>query len=409
MDPNFNIVGNMNKTKISNENKNEEEQEKNDQNQKKSPNKNKSAKQKMTRFMLIIIGGIGIIFALLAIFSLFTKKEYSYTDLEKILKEAAISYFHDHKDRLPQTNHQIVEIESTTLVAAEKMKDLQEYTKEELNCSGKVLVEKTENNYLYTPYLDCGTQYITKELYKKVIEDNQPVTSGYGLYQNNGTYIYRGENLKNYIQLDKATWRIVKITSENNLVLIKEEEIGNSRAWDDRYNTEINYTAGVNNYNTSRIKEYLEKSYQGKQENEEVYLSKEDKTKLSSFDLCIGKREEQEIGNDNSIECSGEKLNNQKIGLLTLSEYMNASIDSNCKTAESKSCQNYNYLATDYDWWLLTASKNKSYEVYTIEQDGNITLSTASTYANVRPVIYLNNKVLYKSGKGTKENPYKIK
>jgi hypothetical protein len=47
------------------------------------------------------------------------------------------------------------------------MKELSEYTQEGVVCSGTVQVEKTGTDYLYTPYLNCGENYATVELYKK--------------------------------------------------------------------------------------------------------------------------------------------------------------------------------------------------------------------------------------------------
>lgn len=88
---------------------------------------------------------------------------------------------------------------------------------------------------------------------------------------------------------------------------------------------------------------------------------------------------------------------------------MNASLDPNCKMTISKTCKNYNYLSKVTGWWLATADKDDSSQVYQINQSGKIVSAVASNYIGVRPVIYLNSKVLYKSGKGTLEKPYKIR
>ena len=47
--------------------------------------------------------------------------------------------------------------------------------------------------------------------------------------------------------------------------------------------------------------------------------------------------------NDGSIEKSS-LLEKQYIGLLPLYDYINASIDTNCNSALTESCTNYNYL-----------------------------------------------------------------
>ena len=129
---------------------------------------------------------------------------------------------------------------------------------------------------------------------------------------------------------------------------------------------------------------------------------------MVSFDVCVGKRSSTSDVNDNSLECS-ETLKNQKMGLLSLSDYIYASRDPNCKSVSTKACRNYNYLALKKSWWLATADSEDSYSVYSVSRNGYIKKENASNYALVRPVIYLNSNVLYDSGNGSLEKPYKIR
>ncbi len=397
----FNLVGKVNKIKTDDAPEEELEEER------EAKKKNKDAKKKMFIFMGGIVGVLCLILLILFISSLFIKKTYSYEQIEEIIKNASISYFKDHPDLLPQMDGGIVEIEVNNLVSAEKMKPLSEYTKEGLSCTGRTLVEKAGDEYFYTPYLDCGETFATTELYKKVEE--KVVNSGYGLYKINDDYVFRGENVDNYVELDQGLWRIVKITSSNKIMLIKELGVGNSLAWDNRYNNDTKYPSGINTYSASRVKEYIEKLYTNPEEKlNEIMLSANDKAKIVSFNLCVGKRGINDKDNTGSIECSSQ-FNNQKVGLLTASEYINASIDASCQSLADLSCQNYNYLKEKYSWWLLTADKNNTSKVYRVNESGKVELSNAIAFAYVRPVVYLNNKVLYKSGNGTKEKPYKLK
>ncbi len=359
-------------------------------------------KKKMIRFMLIILGIVVIFILILWVLSLFTKKEYSYEEMEEVLKNAAVSYFAEHQDRLP-TEDQIVEIEDTTLVASEKMKELSEYTSKD-QCSGTVTVEKAGNDYIYQPYLNCGDNYTTKEIVSLLTEN--VVSEGYGLYHIKDNYIFRGEIVNNYIKLDRSLWRIIKITANNELVLIKELDTSYGNPWDDRYNEQSKYTIGINNYKNSRMKEYLTTLYNNKEEGS--ILSAKDRKNLTSFNLCIGKRSSKEKGSDNSIECR-EILENQKIGLLTLSDYIAASTDVNCNSAETPSCQNYNYLANDYSWWLATANSENTFSAYSITETGSILVQNTNYYSAIRPVIQLKANLLYKSGDGSLNKPYKIK
>lgn len=405
MNSNFNIVKKPKKDEIIEEEEEIELEEEGDQKK-----KTNDAKKRMFTMMGIIVGGMVILLLVLYIVSLFSHKTYSYTEIEKILKNAAVSYFKAYPENLPTDEGNIVEIDASNLIVAEKMKDFSEYTKEGVTCSGTVQVEKSGSEYLYTPYLNCGEDYFTEELYKTIIKDENVVTSGYGLYANNGSYAFRGENVNNYVKLGKGLWRIVKVTANNNIVLISDKGALFSQPWDDRYNESKLYDAGFNNYSSSRIKDYLEKIYSNPSEDDgDDLLSKKDKANLVAYNLCIGKRTQNSDLRDNTEECS-EVVQNQKLGLLTLSDYLYASIDPNCKNALSKSCQNYNYLVLkDNSWWLLTGDKGDSSNVYSIQSNGVIKSQEASNYNIVRPVIYLNSKVLYKSGNGTLEKPYKIK
>ena len=370
-----------------------------------------SDKRKLYRLMGIAVAiFIGFILLILILSSITnSNRKYSYSEIEKIMKNAAISYFKDNKNSLPVEDGDITEIDAANLTAAGKMKDLSEYLKEGDACTGSVQVEKTSSGYLYTPYLNCGDNYSTVELANKVLENEEIVTSGYGLYSTKYGHIFRGENVNNYVQLDNNLWRIVKITSNNNVVLISEEGAGYTKPWDNRYNPERLYESGVNTYSNSRIKDYLDKLYNNPSEKEgENILSSKDKKRIVTFNVCISKRLTTSESKDNSVECS-EVLKDQKLGLLTLSDYMFASIDENCKNSTTKSCKNYNYLTIKKDWWLVTGNKEDTSTVFQVASNGSAKAVNASNYAEVRPVIYLNEKTLYKSGNGTLEKPYKVR
>ena len=368
-----------------------------------------AAKKRMIMFMGIIVGFTILLLIILFIASVAKGHNYSYEDIETILKNAAVSYFKDHPEYLPTTEGGVVEVDSSNLVVEGKMKDLSEYTKEGVSCTGSVQVEKSGSEYLYSPILNCGEYYLTVSLTSKVVSDNV-VSSGYGLYEmNDGSYVFRGEDVNNYVELDNSLWRIVKVTTDGNLVLVNQNGAGYSQPWDDRYNEDRRYESGINEYRASRIKEYLEKVYKNpSKDDQEDVLSKDDKSKLVSYSLCIGKRTPSSESSDNSLECR-TLYENQKLGLLTLSDYMMASIDPNCKNSETRSCKNYNYLVIDSDWWLVTANSDNDSTAYMVDRNGVVKADNASNYGLVRPVIRLNSKVMYKSGNGTLEKPFKVR
>lgn len=368
-------------------------------------NDKKELKKKMIMLMGIILGGFILILLILAIFSLFSSKSYSYDDLEKVLKNAAVSYFKDNKKSLPNSDDQTVEIDSSVLIASEYMKEFSEYRSDADSCSGKVIVQKSDDTYSYTPYLTCGDDYITEALYQVITK--KTVNTGAGLYKVANSYVYRGEEVNNYVKLDNALWRIVRVTADKKIELVLNSDYNYSYPWDDRYNNESGYNSGNNDYSASRIKSYLGSIYKDNDEGTYI-LSANDRTKLAKFSLCIGKRTSDSTDKEGTVECSN-KVNDQKIGLLTVSDYINASLDSNCINSTSYSCQNYNYLVTDFDWWLATAVEGSTDNVFAVDSRGVVVEESASAYMSVRPVIYLNDTNLFKSGTGTAKKPYRIK
>ncbi len=371
--------------------------------------KGPNLKDQLTRYSFFIIGGIVIFVLLMIIIMSLLNRSYTYEEIEEIMVTAAESYFQKHPESLP-TGTSSVEIDCGTLSAAGEMRPLEDYVPEGSICTGSVNVQHSNGSYLYTPKLNCGELYTTQELYRKVESDNKNSQNGYGLFSKAGNMVFRGEVVNNYVQLDLRLWRIVKITSTGEMVLITAEYPSYGLPWDDRYNQSVDYASGINTYATSRIRETLNGylNYPEDTEEVELFLSDKDKTRIVPFNLCTGKRSKTEVGSNNASECK-EVAKNQLVGLLTVSDYMAASTDANCKNSTSSSCQNYNYLVNGEEWWTITPAKENTYEAYSIDTDGEIKVKTVNNYSNLRPVVHLNSKTLYKSGNGTKQNPYIVK
>ncbi len=382
--------------------------------QKQKPKKeNSELKSKMIKYAIFIIIGVCALLLVLFLASMFFSPKKSYEQVEEIMKNAAKNYYSEHKTRLPSDNTKNAGIEVSTLVSGEYMDELSEYLGEDTKCnSGRVTVEKINNKFVYTPYLHCGSEYETSELYKKVIDDKNIVVNGDGLYFMNNEYVYRGTNVKNYVLLDNAFWRIVKVDSNNEILLIRDN-IENTlpAVWDDRFNSLKNYKSGVNDFTISRLRDTLKKYYKSDKKvyyGEGKFISDTTKEHLVPFDLCYGKRASDYVANNNSAEC-GQKLNNQMIGLLTLSDYLNASTDSECISPLAKNCQNYNYLKISDSWWLITADSSNTSSVYYVGSNGVVQESDAIIISSIRPTVKLSNRTMFKSGKGTEKNPYIIR
>ena len=364
-------------------------------------------KEKMMKNIFKIAIITAVLVVVLLVLSMFSSKSRGYADVEKIMKKAAIKYYNDNSSDLPKVNGGIVEVSAQKLSNLKYMRDLDKYVSK-ATCSGKVVVENNDDSYIYIPYLDCGDKYKTTELFREITDNKNIVSSGSGLYFYGNQYVFRGDDVDNYVSINNNLWRIVKVSSDNEVMLIKDEKLNyGSSVWDDRYNANKENNSGINDFNVSRIKNSLEDIIDNLSELE--LFTKSDIEHIVSHSYCIGKRGVDDSSVDNSIECSVES-NKLKVGLLTVSEFLMASLDSGCVSTTSISCQNYNYLAnSNINWWLITASNSNSYSVYAVNVNGYIDEVRASSGRKIRPVIYLNSKTMYKSGDGTIDNPYLIK
>lgn len=393
--------------------------------------------KQMIKYVSILVGLIVLLIIFLLLKNSFTGGvKYSYEDIETKMTTAAKKYVEDKKknnqDVLPDAVGTNYEISSTILVNDGYINELSSYAKGDVICNGNVEVWNAGNgNYDYVPYLKCGSVYETTKLVSKVLEDNDfGVTYGSGLYQRKDgkfvtddsglggssdsfEYVFRGDDVKNYVQIDENIWRIVAIDGEDNMLLLLDNHSQKAYPWDEKYNEEINKYQGVNIYEENGLESNAYKIvrdfYDGNLNlmNKEKYSSKT-RHILVPMDLCIGGRSEKDTSIDGSSECK-KVLEGEYMGLLPAYYYMSASLDTSCTEITSKSCGNYNYMSSfgDY-WWLLTANSDTTNEAYSVSVK-YATSNICSYKADIRPIIKIGSRVVYSEGNGTLENPYKIK
>lgn len=170
-----------------------------------------------------------------------------------------------------------------------------------------------------------------------------------GLYYSNGNYIYKGENVNNYLLYNGYMFRIISIDEEFNMNLILNDNITNLAF------------GSSNDYDDSYIKKWLNKT-------SDVYSG--------IFETSFSKNNQKSIKN---------------IRLLSVNEY-NASND------------NGTYLKTDKSYFTMDKTDNN---VAIITNEGNIDSSNPSSILGVRPVITLSSDI-YFTGDGSFDNPYVI-
>ena len=304
--------------------------------------------KKLITYLVIAVGGLILLFIVLGIISSLRGKRMSFDKVEQQMQDAAKAYYKDRVSELPGNNGGQVEVDALTLKDRETVqsgqpssrlwvkacgilrqsvswvertkkwqviKDLSKITKKGAVCTGKVVVEKNGDYYLYTPYLDCGETYQTISLTDKIKSDNPVVTEKDGLYQIGDNLVFRGENVNNYVSFAGKKWRIIRINNDGTLRLL-QDDITYTGVWDDRYNINKQGNTGINDYMISRLKDGLERIY-----TEESIFNDTSKSKIAFKNLCIGKRYEDETNNTGSVECA-TVAENMPVGLMQVNEYM---------------------------------------------------------------------------------------
>lgn len=352
----------------------------------------------------IVVGLVVLLFIVIFALSSCSGQNMSYKEIETKMVKSAIDYYSKNEKELPKKDGSTVRMSLDKLISRGNMSDISNKLEDGVSCRGEVNVTNNNDNYIYLPYLDCGKNYKTEKLSEKIIAQDEMNEVGEGLYESDeeeDEYIFRGENVNNYIEFASKTWRIIKIKEDGSIKIIAYDSV-ERKQWDDRYNIEKKFTSGINDYSVSRLKDYLQNLYK-----DDEYFTKSDRSMIATQDLCIGHRSTESTAKDDSLECS-TTFEEQQLGLLQINEFMLPSLDDNCHAVTDKSCANYNYLAKfKRSYWTLTADSTNSYNVYNI--DGSIKLRQAGATSGVNPVLVLTKNLVFDSGKGTLEEPYKIK
>lgn len=327
----------------------------------------------------------------------------SYADVEATMKNAAMDYYSEteNKGSLPEEGES-VSVGDTVLSEGGYMKPLEKQIKKH-TCTGKVTVTKKGINYIYAPYLNCGKTYKTIEFYNKVIKG--AVTEGDGLYQSTNGYVFKGDNPNNYISLDNRLWRIISIDENNTMELVSTDYV-ELVIWDDRYNSSETSQTGYNDFAKSRFKEIFEEILKNNKTkyHTEVILPESLKDTLIPVNNCTDKYTltQTDFSNCNS-------RNELNISAINASEFISASLDAECKTPKNKECQNYNYLSIREEAFTVSGVSTNNYEVFYVGTTGALQLTDANDNIGFFPVIRIPDSMMYVSGNGTKDDPYKIR
>lgn len=291
--------------------------------------------------------------------------------------------------------------------------DVNQHSKE---CTGYVEASKTNGEYDIKGHLICPSycnndEYIDPNL-EPVVEENY----------------FKGADPNNWVvfgRYDQSSsegvlWRIVK-SDDQGILLIYEglENGGKSPIEDGRLS--LNKTAGIaynergiNSYTESTIKEKLEQFYQN------IYVvNKHNYTHDRTYKIGLVP-DSNPTFKETAMNFEKEKTIKSDIGLLTISDYMNASDNVLCKeTYQSDGSSNpCSYTGSDvnnflykesYNHWTGTGLLNTDNKSWYINNAGQITSGPVdNSIISARPVLNLKKEVEFLRGTGTLADPYII-
>lgn len=185
-------------------------------------------------------------------------------------------------------------------------------------------------------------------------------------------YYFYGQANNNYVTYSNLTWRILKITNNNEIVLILDKPI-----------ITLAYGEDVD-YKDSYITNWLNKT---EDENTGILESKLNNINLINTITCLDK-----IDNIEKTSCN-EKNEDNKLGLPSLTDYINS--------GATKSFINNGY-------YTYLSNKNSNNEIWYITENGKLNTSDGTEILGVKPVITLPSNTPLIKGKGTNKEPYII-
>ena len=202
------------------------------------------------------------------------------------------------------------------------------------------------------------------------------LTKGLIFDEEKNEYRYLGEVDDNYLEYSGIVYRIIGIDKDKNIKVISDKSVT------------MMYSGLEKGYDKSYVNKWL--NYDKDVSGSGVYENniKESVNYLSSTYYC-----EDIIDDIKNITCD-KNTTNYKISLLSLYDYYKAGGKSS-------------FLNNGETFYLGTL--NKDDHNYYITSDGEVSINEISTrtYA-VRPVITIISSSVLLSGKGTKDDPYKI-
>lgn len=206
----------------------------------------------------------------------------------------------------------------------------------------------------------------------KTVKDNNDSNKLFKSINKQTYFINNADN--NYLEYSNILWRIIKINEDDTMTLITDSSV-----------TSLAYGKDQD-YNNSYVKKWLNTNNEEYSGIFESILNKKDSF-LVKTNTCTDVTDKL-----SNTPCTKIDKNNY-ISLLSIEDYINSG-------------NKDSYLSNNEYYYLSnTNSQNK---VWYINTEGEIDTNNGTDIIGIRPVITLKNNLEYISGKGTKDNPYKI-
>lgn len=218
---------------------------------------------------------------------------------------------------------------------------------------------------------------------------------------------YWYSNTYHYIPFngEEAGWRILSLENDETIKIRKNSAI-EKKLFDSSASNRWSKPTTLNTYLNSVYYENLNTVAQNQ---------------IQEKSFNVGKTGFTKVNLSATLKDEAATTTNSKIALLTVSEYIRGSTNSNCKVLNdySNTASCYNSSLT-HNWvsnieqtspssriWLLTPVTSFTYRLFIVETSGKLYYGDANSNYAVVPVLYLksNTKLI---GKGTETEPYEI-
>lgn len=322
------------------------------------------------------------------------QKKYQY--YYELIENAAIAYANTRQDDLGGIEGQgCVEIDLATLISSGFIK---EYDEEDIICDtptesgqAKIQITNNEGNLSTKISLVCTKDNKKKKVVYEKIENSTGSCDAYvpkeenvlitmlnenlssKVTQDGTTFFVTGANPNNYVLYSGKLWRVVSYDMKAKTIKIILDDVISVGSFLTSSTTAT--------YTNSNILTWLENEFLPTLRNTDKILS------LDTWNYTTV---------TSTSKPAETNTRRGKVGLLNLYEY------SKVKTG--------NYLATDYNWWLLSPYATQVNWYVDASEEAKTT--TATTMYGIRPVVTLQSQITYMDATttdiGSKDNPYII-